>query len=232
MINPRTFKAMQILLIEPEPCLAREFAALDQDLQVRTGKYSDPPSLARSRDADAVLIGAQFLPMQMLEMVRAFKTQTAKPIVVVAEERDDVLLPVLEAGASGYVRPDSKPAEMLSTLQNIMQGRPYFAPAIGTALVERMNELLELKHAHLQATNPSIVLEQVNLSGREMEILDLLSKGASNQVIAERLVIEVGTVKNHVHNILKKLGVSNRAQAAQYYMLMQARGTVPNGREN
>src|SRR5690242_12076857 len=109
MTNPRTLQAMQLLLIESEPYLAREFTALDKDLQVKTGKYSDPPSLARSRDADAVLIGSQFLPTQMLEMVRAFKTQTAKPIVVVAEERDDVLLPVLEAGASGYLRPDSKP---------------------------------------------------------------------------------------------------------------------------
>lgn len=224
---------MQLLLIESEPALASQFARLaEPDLQVRTGKYSDPPSLARARDADAVLIGARFLPDQMVEMVRAFKTQTAKPIVVLATEQDEVLLPVLEAGASGYVRPDAEPAEMLETLQNILHGEAYFAPAIATALVERMNELLELKHTHLQTTNPTLLIQEVNLSAREMEILDLLTKGASNHLIAERLVIEVGTVKNHVHNILKKLGVSNRAQAAQYYLLLQARGTFSAPREN
>ncbi len=59
------------------------------------------------------------------------------------------------------------------------------------------------------------------MTPREREILELIGEGLSNQEIAERLVVEVGTVKNHVHNILQKLNVSNRREAAAYLTMIE-----------
>jgi DNA-binding NarL/FixJ family response regulator len=60
------------------------------------------------------------------------------------------------------------------------------------------------------------ITDPTGLTGRELEVLELIGRGRTNQQIAEELVIEVGTVKNHVHNILDKLNVSSRGEAAAY----------------
>lgn len=67
------------------------------------------------------------------------------------------------------------------------------------------------------------VIESADLTSREVEVLELLGQNLTNQEIAERLVIEVGTVKNHVHSILNKLDVSTRDEAATYLALIKQR---------
>jgi DNA-binding NarL/FixJ family response regulator len=74
--------------------------------------------------------------------------------------------------------------------------------------------------AQLFATIDGTVADVVDFTPREREILQLLAEDMTNQEIADFLVIEVGTVKNHVHNILDKLGVSSRHEAAAYWALM------------
>jgi DNA-binding NarL/FixJ family response regulator len=78
-------------------------------------------------------------------------------------------------------------------------------------MMERLSDL-----AQMFAGVESNIADTTTLTSREMEVLELISKGYTNQQIAQNLVIEVGTVKNHVHNILEKLNVSSRGEAAAY----------------
>jgi DNA-binding NarL/FixJ family response regulator len=110
----------------------------------------------------------------------------------------------------------------------IQAGSAPLAPAIGTALVTRMHELLALQARDSREALGENCPDPGALTGREREILLLLREGASNQEIADRLTIEVGTAKNHVHSILKKLNVARRDQAARYVGLLE-QITVPPG---
>jgi DNA-binding NarL/FixJ family response regulator len=85
------------------------------------------------------------------------------------------------------------------------------SPEIATLLMSRVTELVKVPHRAKPQPNTSL-----DLTPREREILTLIGQGFSNQQIAEQLVIEVGTVKNHVHNILHKLNVTDRQTAAAY----------------
>jgi DNA-binding NarL/FixJ family response regulator len=127
-------------------------------------------------------------------------------------------LPFFEAGAAGYIPKNAAPEEMINALYNIHAGRPSLPPPIASALVARMRELA-LQHADNMPPTETQLPEQIALTMRERQILELIGNGLSNQEIAMQLTIELGTVKNHVHKILKKLGASSRAQAAQYYAL-------------
>jgi DNA-binding NarL/FixJ family response regulator len=77
--------------------------------------------------------------------------------------------------------------------------------------MERLSDL-----AHMFSEVENNVTDTTSLTARELEVLELLGKGFTNQQIAEQLVIEIGTVKNHVHSILEKLNVRTRSEAAAY----------------
>jgi two-component system nitrate/nitrite response regulator NarL len=78
-------------------------------------------------------------------------------------------------------------------------------------MMERLSDL-----AQMFSEIENSVTDDADLTSRELEVLELIGKGLTNQEISERLVIEVGTVKNHVHSILEKLNVSSRGEAAAY----------------
>jgi DNA-binding NarL/FixJ family response regulator len=136
--------------------------------------------------------------------------------VVIAEigENDPALITFLEAGAAGYLVEGASRTEAIQTLYAIHAGKPPLAAPIGTALLKRLYELLALEQQGTTAWAPREGAELEGLTPREREVLELIHRGASNQEIAQALTIELGTVKNHVHNILKKLKVSRREQAA------------------
>ncbi len=92
-------------------------------------------------------------------------------------------------------------------------GKARVSPDIAAALMSRVAELAQL------VSQASISPEAGELTPREMEVLKLIGQGLTNQEIAEHLVIELGTVKNHVHNILNKLGVSSRRDAVGYLVV-------------
>lgn len=215
----------QVYIIESAPHLTGLLTANnDGDLTVRSGAASFTLPVG-ARTADLILIGDP-APFDVVELIHRIKTQTDAPIVVTAQETVEAILPCLEAGASGYVRRDADEHEILETLYAVRAGHAPFAPQLGTALVERMNELIALRRCRI-GQGISATADAANLSTREMEILELVAAGLSNQEIAARLIIEIGTVKNHVHSILKKLGVSNRNQAVLYYTALQQSAATP-----
>jgi len=87
----------------------------------------------------------------------------------------------------------------------------FVSPKIAAAMMERLSDL-----AQMFSDVENSVTDDAGLTPRELEVLELIGEGLTNQQISERLVIEVGTVKNHVHSILEKLNVGSRGEAAAY----------------
>jgi DNA-binding NarL/FixJ family response regulator len=124
--------------------------------------------------------------------------------IAVPDGEDDVIA-CAEAGLSGYVTRTDSIAATVEAIESVARGELVTTPRMAAALLQRVRNLAT------SAPAPGAV----RLTPREREIADLLGDGHSNKAIAQRLHIEPTTVKNHVHNILAKLGVSRRADAAQ-----------------
>jgi DNA-binding NarL/FixJ family response regulator len=140
-----------------------------------------------------------------------------KVVVLGLAESEAEILRYVEAGAAGYVLKDDSVEELLSNIRAIHRGEAVVSPEIAAALMSRVTELAQLfTDVDVGAgANPE-------LTDREQEILGLISQGMTNREIAEALIIEVGTVKNHVHNILNKLNVSSRHEAAAFWAIIES----------
>ena len=120
-------------------------------------------------------------------------------------ETDGPVLACAEAGVAGFVHRDGSLEDLVDTLRRVDRGEVLCSPKIIGSLFRRVAELA----AH---SLPAVG----RLTQRELEILGLIDQGLSNKEIARRLTIELSTVKNHVHSILKKLQVRRRAEAAAW----------------
>jgi DNA-binding NarL/FixJ family response regulator len=130
-----------------------------------------------------------------------------KLIVLGVDDREDEFLIYAEAGASGFVTRDSSLAELSEIVRSTGNGELRCSPRMAAALLSCLNRQAI---ARREKDNAGI------LTAREMEILRLIEQGKSNKEIAARLIIEVSTVKNHVHHLLEKLKVCRRAEAGAW----------------
>ncbi|MEV5540934.1 response regulator transcription factor [Saccharopolyspora shandongensis] len=124
----------------------------------------------------------------------------------VSEQESDIIA-YAELGAAGYLTRDHSISELVRTIESVANGELRCSPRVAAALRRRVAEL----SAELQPSPNSGVL-----SRREAEVAVLLEQGLSNQEISRQLRIALATVKNHVHNILDKLGLQRRAEAAAW----------------
>jgi two-component system response regulator DegU len=115
----------------------------------------------------------------------------------------------VEVGVSGYVLKDTLFHELQSAIELVARGETMCSPHIAHAMFARLSELA-------QVSNRNVPCEPMILSDRELEILQLVAEGWSNRHIADHLCLSPYTVKNHVHNILKKLRVQRRLEAIKY----------------
>jgi DNA-binding NarL/FixJ family response regulator len=118
---------------------------------------------------------------------------------------EKIILHHLEAGAAGYVLQDDSADNLLRAIRAAYRGESLVSPRITTVLIARVAQLKQLLVKQRVYTNLLPTLTE-----REREVLDLVKQGLGNREIGERLVIEVGTVKNHIHNILRKFKVNSR----------------------
>jgi DNA-binding NarL/FixJ family response regulator len=150
----------------------------------------------------------------VLEAIRGLRPEV-KVFVMGTADHPDVILRYIEAGAAGYILENDTVEDMIGKLQAVQEGRAHISPTIAARLMNRLAQLAQMNGAVSE-----LKLELLGyLTPREEEILELISHGHSNQEIADQLVIECGTVKNHVHNILSKLDTSNRREAASIFQL-------------
>ena len=162
---------------------------------------------------DVALVSTRLPDQGALKLTQAI-TELAPATKVLAlgmtEEKKRVLRYV-EAGAAGYILKDDSLDDMIETIRAAEEGKVFVSPKIAAAMMERLSDL-----AQMFSDVENSITDDADLTDRELEVLELIGEGLTNQQISERLVIEVGTVKNHVHSILEKLNVSTRGEAAAY----------------
>jgi two-component system, NarL family, nitrate/nitrite response regulator NarL len=136
---------------------------------------------------------------------RAADTGVRVVAFAVAEEDEDDVLACARVGVAGFVERNATMEELLTTLRTASQGEVHCSPRIARLLVRRVAALT----GSLSPTG-----ENLPLTRRQHDIVALIERGLSNKEIAIRLGIEVATVKNHVHYVLRKLQVNRRGEAA------------------
>jgi two-component system response regulator DegU len=165
--------------------------------------------LCRRLHPELVLMDLWMPRMDGFEATREIKRESPSTIVLVltAFEEPEYLLKALRAGASGYVLKHLGSQQIVGAIRRVLEGESPLNQEVAMQLLMRLIEEMRQKEAEPKSPLP------IPLSPREMEVLELLSRGQSNQQIARGLFISMSTVKNHVHHIIEKLGASDRVQA-------------------
>jgi len=178
----------------------------------------DAMKIVREKEVDVALVSTRLPDLGALKLTNAItelKPSTKVLALGLTEEKQNVLRYV-EAGATGYVLKDDSLEDLIETVRAAQDGKVFVSPQIAAAIMERLSGL-----ARIFSDVENNITNATDLTSRELEVLKLISEGRTNQQIAENLVIEIGTVKNHVHNILDKLHVSSRREAAAYLALIK-----------
>jgi DNA-binding NarL/FixJ family response regulator len=128
-------------------------------------------------------------------------------IVLTTFDDDEYVFDALRAGAAGYLLKDVASPKLFEAIRVAARGESFLQPSVAAKVVAEFSRL-----ANQSPARPQAPLEP--LSEREVEILRLIGGGLSNREIASQLILAEGTVKNHITNILNKLGVADRTQAA------------------
>jgi two-component system NarL family response regulator len=190
----------------------------ESDIEVVGRAAPVDEALALAKESDVVLVSTRLPDNGALKLTSAIAEAdpSVKVLVLGLGESKERVLRYVEAGADGYVLKNDSVDDLLRHIRAAQRGKALVSPKIAAALMSRVTEL-----AQLFAEIESGISESADLTPREREILELIGQGLTNQEIADRLVIEVGTVKNHVHSILQKLDVSSRQDAASYLALIR-----------
>lgn len=153
---------------------------------------------------DVLLLDLLIPRMNGIEVIREVKrlTPTTHIIILTSYHEDDLILSAIKAGALSYLLKDTSPQDLIAAIRAAAQGESRLHPIVATRMLREM-----------QAEAQSPLNE---LTPREREVLSQIARGRSNYEIASALVISEGTVKMHVSNILAKLHLADRTQAAIY----------------
>lgn len=183
--------------------LARALAAQPE---VEVAEHMVEEVLLKLRGSQPDIVLADSVIVRTTELAaRAADNGVRVVAFAVAEEDEDEVLACARVGVAGFVERNATMEELLTTLRTASQGEVHCSPRIARLLVRRVAAL----------TAPcSQGSENLPLTRRQQDIVTLIERGLSNKEIATRLGIEVATVKNHVHYVLRKLRVNRRGEAA------------------
>src|SRR5919197_4087972 len=186
----------------------RMFLELQADVEV-VGEAADGEEAveaAQRLEPDVVLMDLVMPGTDGVEAIRRLREHgvAARVIVLTSFVDDDKLFPAVRAGAAGYLLKDVQPQELVAAIRAVHAGESLLHPAAAARLMAQVA-------SDGARTDPASLL-----TPREREVLALLARGLSNKVIARDLGVSEKTVKTHVSNLLGKLGLSDRTQAAVY----------------
>lgn len=176
-----------------------------------------------ARDADVILVNTRPAGGIALELMRSIGRAEvpAKIIALGLADSPEQVVRFIQEGASGYVLEDHSVDELLERIREVHNGQMNMSPRIAAAVMARVTEYAQML-AHVEGGDG----DPARLTSREREIVELIGQNLTNQQIAERLIIELGTVKNHVHNILHKLAASSRQEAAANWAVRKRKSAV------
>ena len=203
--------AIRVLIVDDHAILRKGIRALlstEPDMQV-VGEASDgleALAQAQSLQPDVVLMDLVMPRMDGIEATRRLTEEQGKARVLVLTSfaADDKVFPAIKAGALGYILKDSGPDDLMRAIHQVYRGEPSLEPEIARKV------LFELAHPPQRPPTPDPLTE------RELEVLRLIAQGKSNRDIAETLVLAELTVRTHVSNVLGKLHLASRTQAALF----------------
>ena len=211
---------LRVLLVDDQPLFRRALATLisaqfDMTVVGEGENGRDALEKVRALHPDIVVMDVNMPGASGVDGVNAIRgAGFSTPIVMLTvSEDDDDLFESIKAGANGYLLKNVRPEDLFEALRGVMSGEAPIAPAVASKLLDALRTGgLPVRGAGI----PSPGSGGTVLTRRESEILQLVAGGLSNKEIANELTITEGTVKNHVHNALEKLHLTNRVQAAAY----------------
>lgn len=209
---------IRVLVVTPVRLVSDliQVACQDQpDLQV-IGCVTDKQQAETYRNKCDVMLVSHAVT-DALYLAQTFGRHTAAPAVVVMglPNVEPLILRYLEAGAAGCIREQDSSAELVQALRLAAARQVALNADLFPLVMKRVSSLANQQRT--ENVSPSLI--EKTLTRREREILQLLAQGCGNREIAQHLTIELGTAKNHVHNILDKLNVKTRRDAAVYFAL-------------
>lgn len=144
---------------------------------------------------------------QLMRLIRAKHPRTRVIVMGISEEDELGIIGCAEAGVAGYHLRSESLSELLALIAKVLAGETCCSPKVSAILLKRLSTLAARRQPEAR---------ELVLTAREIQILRMLEMGLSNRDIADQLCIALHTVKNHVHSVLNKLGVSTRNAAAAY----------------
>jgi DNA-binding NarL/FixJ family response regulator len=204
---------IRVLLVDDQALFRealRTLISLQPDLEVvgEAGNGEEALASARNLSPDVVLMDLQMPVLDGVAATRRLREEQpeCRVIALTTFDDDEYIFDCLRSGAVGYLLKDAPAEKLFEAIRAAARGESFLQTSVTTRVLAEFTRLSD------QPSNPPTLIEP--LSDREREILRLITTGSSNREIAEQLFIAEGTVKNHVTNILGKLDVRDRTQAA------------------
>ncbi len=205
---------IRVVLVDDQDLFRRAVRALLEDEggfevvgEASDGAHGQETVLATH--PDVVLMDVQMPVCTGVEATRSIKAQRPDihVIMLTVSDVDDDLFDAIKAGADGYLPKNLKPEDLFQMVRGVMAGETPISPSVASKLLGEFRNGPRLETTQAAGSG---------LTQREKEVLQFVSSGLSNAEIAARLSIVEATVKNHLHNILEKLHLRNRVQAAAF----------------
>lgn len=208
----KEIEKITVMIVDDHDMVRRgacDYLEVQTDINVvaQAGTGEEAIRLAQEFVPDVVLMDLVMPGMGGVEATRGVKNVSprSKIIILTSFHQDEYIFPALQAGAISYLLKDVKASDLVDAIRRAAQGEVTLHPKIAGRVINAFRSL-----------DPANATPFTILTERELEVLKLIAKGNSNEKIAEQLVVSVGTVKGHVSNILSKLHLVDRTQAAAY----------------
>ncbi len=212
-------KKIRLMLVDDQSLFRealRTLLALQPDFEIAAEAENGERAvaLAREHKPDVILMDLRMPVMGGVEATRRVlaETPTARVVVLTTFEEDEEIFEAMRAGALGFLLKACSAEKLCGSVRAAAQGTSVLEPSVAARMMAELNRLTMREGKRVAQIQAQPLVDP--LSERELAVLKLLAAGCSNKEIGVKLNITEGTVKNHMTNVLGKLGVLDRTQAA------------------